>query len=174
MTIATISSGKLDPVGWILLVTAKAFALLGGAALTAIVGISLVSIVGRKIASSPVTGDVEILQFCAAPAIACFFAYCHLRDGDVRVDIISDRLSEKWRRALAALGSMLLGLVAALIAWRTGAGAISLFEAGETTALLSLPVWFSQTLVVPGFVLQAIAGFYMAYRHISGLGAFPS
>jgi TRAP-type C4-dicarboxylate transport system permease small subunit len=153
---------------------AKALALLGGLALVAIVGISIVSIVGRKIASAPVPGDIEILQMCAAPAIACFFAYCHLRDGDVRVDIVADRLGAGWRRTLAALGSVLLGLVGALIAWRTGAGALSLHEAGETTALLSMPVWLSQALLVPGFALQAIAGFYMAYRYISGAGDFSS
>ena len=35
-------------------------------------------------------------------------------------------------------------------------------EVGETSAILAIPVWIAQALMVPGFVLLALAGFYMA------------
>jgi TRAP-type C4-dicarboxylate transport system permease small subunit len=145
----------------------KVFAIVGGLAMVAIVALAIVSIVGRKLAATPVTGDVEIMQFIAAPAIACFFAYCHLIDGDVRVDFVSDHLPPGFQRALKIAGSALLGLVAVLLAWRTAVGAVSLFEAGETSALLSWRIWISQALVVPGFALQAVAGLYMAFYYVT-------
>jgi len=48
------------------------------AAFVAIVAMSIVSIVGRKLFAWSVPGDVELLQMCAAFASAAFFAYCHL------------------------------------------------------------------------------------------------
>ncbi|MGE7472567.1 TRAP transporter small permease [Bosea sp. NPDC003192] len=139
-------------------------AITGGLVMVGIVGMSLISLLGRKLWASPILGDVEIVQMLAAPALACFFAFCHLSNGDVRVGIIADQLGPAWSRRLDALGSLLLGLVAALIAWRTAAGAVALHESGETSALLSWPIWLSQALVVPGFALQAAAGLYLAAR----------
>ena len=52
-------------------------------------------------------------------------------------------------------------LFGAIIAWRTGAGALSLKEVGETSAILAWPVWVAQALMVPGFIVLAVAGFYM-------------
>src|SRR5512139_4117958 len=114
---------------------------------------SIVSIVGRKVASTPVPGDVELLQLCAAAAASTFFAYCHLINGDVKVDFFTHNLPSRIVHLLDALGSILLGVFGALIAWRTAAGALSLKEAGETIAILGLPVWVGQMLMVPGFVL---------------------
>lgn len=158
------NSLEFGSYGRFLFRTSMGLAIVGGIVMVAIVVISSVSLLGRKIAASPITGDVEIVQMLSAPALACFFAYCHLTRGDVRVDIIADRLGPRWARRLEALGSFLLGLVAALLAWRTAIGAIALRDVGETSALLAWPIWISQALVVPGFALQALAGFYMAFR----------
>ena len=58
-----------------------------GAALVAVVVMSIVSIVGRKLFNAPVPGDVEVLQMFAAFASASFFAYCHLMHGEVKVPL---------------------------------------------------------------------------------------
>lgn len=149
------------PFGRGLLAVSKWTAIAGGAVFTAIVAMSVVSIVGRKVASAPVPGDVELLQLCAAFASAAFFAYTHLMHGDVRVDFFTSRLSPGKRAFLDAMGSLLVGLFGALIAWRTWAGAMTVKEAGETSAILGLPVWIAQLLMVPSFALLAVAGFYM-------------
>lgn len=72
--------------GRALLASARALALAGGAVFIGLVMMSIVSIVGRKVASAPVPGDVELLQMCTAFASASFFAWCHLNHGDVKVD----------------------------------------------------------------------------------------
>ncbi len=149
------------PFGRLLLAASKWTAFAGGVVFTGLVVMSVVSIVGRKLASAPVPGDVEVLQLCAAFASASFFAYTHLMHGDVKVDFFTTRLAPAKRAFLDAAGSLLVGLFGALIAWRAGAGALSVKEAGETTAVLGWPVWIGQILMVPGFVLLALAGFYM-------------
>jgi hypothetical protein len=37
-------------------------------------------------------------------------------------------------------------------------------EVGETSAILGWPVWIAQALMVPGFLLLAAAGFYLAFH----------
>ena len=67
---------------------------------------------------------------------------------------------------LDAFGSLLVGTFGALLAWRTGAGALVLKEVGETSAILGWPVWLAQALMVPGFALLALAGFYLAAHRV--------
>jgi TRAP-type C4-dicarboxylate transport system permease small subunit len=152
--------------GQLLLAACKVAAIAGAAVFTALVVMSIVSITGRKIWSTPVPGDVELLQVCSAFAAASFFAYCHLSRGDVKVDFFTDRLPLRGVHALDAVGSLLVGLFGALIAWRTGAGAAMLANAGETSMILGLPLWWGQALMVPGFALLALAGFYMCVWHV--------
>ena len=147
--------------GRLLLAVTKNVAIAGGLVFVGLVAMSLTSIVGRKLFSLPVPGDVELLQMCAAFASSAFFAYCHLVGGDVKVDFFTHNLAPRTVALLDALGSLLVGLFGALIAWRTAVGALALEEVGETSAVLGWPVWVAQALMVPGFVLLAAAGFYL-------------
>ena len=153
--------------GRALLLTARWLAFAGGIVFVALVLMSIVSIVGRKVAAWPVPGDVELLQMCAAFASSSFFAYCHLIGGDVKVDFFTHNLAPSIVNRLDAFGSLLVGLFGALIAWRTGVGALALKEVGETSAVLALPVWVAQMLMVPGFVVLALAGFSMCARRLA-------
>ena len=156
------------PVGLALRKVCQTAAIAGGLVFVALVIMSIVSIVGRKVAATPVPGDVELLQLCAAFASSSFFAHCHLNSGDVKVDFFTHNLPARVVHRLDAFGSLLVGMFGALLAWRTLAGALALKEAGETTAILGWPVWAGQILMVPGFVLLALAGLYMAWLNLSG------
>jgi TRAP-type mannitol/chloroaromatic compound transport system permease small subunit len=152
---------KLGPGGRVLLAVSKYIAIAGGLVFVAMVVMEIVSIVGRKVFSWTVPGDVELLQMGAAFASAAFFAYCHMMRGDVKVDFFTHNLGTRKVAALDALGSLLVGFFGALIAWRTTAGALGIKEVGETSAILGFPVWVAQALMVPSFALLAIAGFYL-------------
>ncbi len=154
----------LGPAGRVLFALSRYLAIIGATIFTAIVAMEIVSIVGRKLFSWPVPGDVEMLQMGAAFASASFFAYCHFVRGDVKVDFFTHNLRPDRVALLDAFGSLLIGLFGALIAWRAGAGALGIKEAGETSAILGLPVWIAQALMVPGFVLLALAGFYQCFN----------
>ena len=92
-TPAPDATAGFGPAGMLLLRLAKLMAIAGGLVFVALVVMSIVSIVGRKLASAPVPGDVELLQMCAAFASAAFFAYCHLNAGDVKVDFFTHNLA---------------------------------------------------------------------------------
>jgi TRAP-type C4-dicarboxylate transport system permease small subunit len=132
---------------------------------------SIVSITGRKLISMPIPGDVELLQLFAAIASSTFFAWCHLVGGDVKVDFFTQNLRPSIVQLLDALGSLLVGCFGVLIAWRTAMGALTVKASGEETMILGLPQWWGPALMVPGFVLLALAGFYMAGRHLAAAAA---
>ena len=149
------------PAGRALLGLSKTLAIAGGLIFVALVAMSIVSIVGRKLFAFVVPGDVEVLQMGAAFASATFFAYCHMIHGDVKVDFFTQFMAPRKVALLDAAGSLLIGLFGALIAWRTAVGAASLKEVHETSAILGWPVWVAQALMVPSFLLMSIVGFYM-------------
>lgn len=157
---------SFGPGGRALLATAKQLAIAGGLVFVALVVMQIVSIVGRKLFAWPVPGDVEVLQMCAAFAAASFFAWCHLVNGDVKVDFFTHNLPPRVVAGLDAVGSLLVGIFGLLIAWRSAAGAMSVHEVGETSAVLGWPVWIAQALMVPGFVMLAAAGFYMSVQRL--------
>ena len=157
---------QFGPGGRALLAATKYLAIAGGLVFVALVIMSIVSITGRKLMSAPVPGDVEILQMCAAFAASCFFAYCHLINGDVKVDFFTHNLAPRKVEAMDAFGSLLVMLFGLVIAWRTAAGAINVKDVGETSAILGWPVWIAQGLMVPGFVMLAVAGAYTFTRHL--------
>lgn len=136
----------------------RACAVAGGAGFIALVLMSLASIIGRKLAAAPIPGDIEILQMGSAVAAAAMLPYCEMQRHHLRVDFFTTRLSPRARHGLDALSHLLLALVAALIAWRTAAGALALREAGEHSMMLLWPVWTVVAALVPGFVLLAAAG----------------
>ena len=158
-------AARFGPAGRLLMAASKIAAVAGGLVFVGLVIMSIVSITGRKHFSAPVPGDVEVLQVCSAFAASAFFAYCHLNGGDVKVDFFTAKANPRTVHALDAAGSLLVGLFGALIAWRAAAGALTVKEAGETTMILGWPLWVGQMLMVPGFILLACAGLYMAAWH---------
>jgi TRAP-type C4-dicarboxylate transport system permease small subunit len=160
------TSDEIGRFGKLLLRLSRNLALVGGLIFVGLVVMSLVSVVGRKLFSFAVPGDVEVLQMCAAFATSTFFAYCHMIHGDIKVDFFTHNMAPNKIAFLDSIGSLAVGLFGALFAWRIAAGAVSLREVGETSAILAWPVWIAQALMVPSFALLAVAGFYMAVHQM--------
>ncbi|GBU15531.1 hypothetical protein AwPolaro_09090 [Polaromonas sp.] len=168
-TAGTAPSGSpaaFGSYGRALLRVSQIAAILGGLALVGLVIMSLISVVGRKLFSMPVPGDMEVLQMVAAAACASFFAYCHLSGGDVKVDFFTQRASLRTRLLLDATGSLLVGLFATLLTWRSAVGVLFMYEVQETSAILEWPMWLAQAAMLPGFLLLALSGFYLASAYL--------
>ena len=135
-------------------------ALLGGALLTAIALMSVASIALRSVGMQPIQGDFELVQVGLAICVTLLLPWCELQGGNITVDFFTARMRKSWRRQLDAAGCALFALIIALVAWRTGAGAVSLKAAGETTMLLGVPLWIGYALMTPGLVLTAVAALY--------------
>lgn len=144
----------------VLILAAKAMALAGGALFIGLIGMSLVSIVGRKLGFGSVNGDIELMQAGTAVAAAAFLPYCTLLGEHLKVDFFTEGMRTGLKRRIDGVADLLVAVVAGLLAWRTGLAALSIHEAGEVTALVSLPVWIPVAALVPSLAMMGVCAGY--------------
>ncbi|OAN46712.1 hypothetical protein A6A04_06320 [Paramagnetospirillum marisnigri] len=140
--------------------TAEAMAWTGGITLMALVVMSLVSIISRKLGFQPVNGDVELMQMGSAIAAAAFIPLCTLRGDHLRVEFFTEGCRPEVKRKFDAVGDALLALVLAALAWRTGFQALDGRTTGEVSPLLALPLWIPVALMVPSLALTGLCAIY--------------
>jgi TRAP-type C4-dicarboxylate transport system permease small subunit len=117
---------------------------------------TVVSVFSRALFSMPIQGDVELSQFGIALCVALCLPWCQLRRGNIIVDFFTQKAGPRTVRGLDAFGSLLLALMTALLAWRSAAGAVAVYQAGETTMIFGLPMWISYAALAPGLALTAV------------------
>ena len=139
---------------------AEAMAWAGGLALMGLVGMSLVSIICRKLGFQPVNGDVEMMQMGTAVAAAAFIPLCTLRGDHLRVEFFTDGLPAGAKRRFDAVADVLLALMMAALAWRTGLQGLDGRDTGEVSPLLAFPVWIPVLLLAPSLTLTGICAIY--------------
>jgi TRAP-type C4-dicarboxylate transport system permease small subunit len=126
------------------------------------------SVLSRAFANTPIPGDIEITQMGIALAISLCLPWCQLRNANIIVDFFTQIISDKSRQWLDGLGCFLLVAMYFLLAWRTGAGAVSVREAGETSMIISLPMWWAYAALAPGLAVAGVIAFVQGVMHFSG------
>lgn len=150
---------------------ATAFALLGCAVASITALLTVASIAGRSLFSKPIAGDVELTQFGIALAIASSLPWCQLHGGNIIVDFFTQGLRARRLQFLDGVGTLLLALMTGLLAWRTAAGAVSVYEASETTMILGLPMGHTYAVLAPGLALTALIALMQTLQHWRGRAA---
>ncbi|RJF97011.1 TRAP transporter small permease [Noviherbaspirillum cavernae] len=146
----------------VLIAAAKTAAIAGGLLFIALIVMSLISIIGRKLGFGPVEGDIELMQAGTAVAAMAFLPYCTLQGEHIKVDFFTENMRESLKRPIDGVAECLLALVVALLTWRTALSAVALHEAGEVTTLVSLPVWIPVAALVPILALTTLCAMYRA------------
>ena len=141
---------------------AKASAILAGLLMTVITLMTCVSLIGRNTTGATLAGDFELTGVAAGAAIALFMPWCQLRRGNIIVDFFTARASERTNAALDRLGALLLGLVFALLAWRTTLGGVNAYSSQSGTMMLGFPEWVVYAAMVPPFILTTLIALYQA------------
>ena len=147
---------------WLLL-AAKAMAVSGGVLFVVLIGMSLVSIVGRKLGFGSVNGDIELMQAGTAVAASAFLPYCTLLGEHIKVDFFTENMRQPLKDRIDGLAELLLTTMALLLLWRTGLAALDAHESGETTPLVGLPLWIPVGLLLPSLALMALCALYRTY-----------
>jgi TRAP-type C4-dicarboxylate transport system permease small subunit len=131
------------------------FAVAGALAALATGALTLVSVLMRAIWNQPISGDVELTQMGVALAISLCLPYCQAQGEHIIVDFFTQRASAATQRGLDRLGCAVLVVFYGLLAWRTSVGAVAVQEAGETTMIMGLPMWWAYASLAPGLALAA-------------------
>lgn len=127
-----------------------------------------VSVISRAFWDTPIPGDVELTQVGIALAISLCLPMCQLRKANIFVDFFTQSASTRLRQLLDGLGCCGLVVMYTLLAWRTSVGAISVRTAGETTMILSVPMWWAYASLAPGLALAALIALTQAGRLLGG------
>ena len=152
-----------DRIEHYLIMAGKTMAISGGVLFIALIAMSLMSIIGRKLGFGSVNGDIELMQAGTAVAATAFLPYCTLLGEHIKVDFFTENLRDSLKGPIDGLAELLLGSVAVLLTWRTFLAALASYDSQEVTSLVSLPLWIPTALLVPGLALMAVCAFYRAY-----------
>jgi TRAP-type C4-dicarboxylate transport system permease small subunit len=152
-------------------ILAKACAILAGALLTVITLMTCVSLIGRNTTGWTIVGDFELSGYVAGAAIAMFMPWCQVRRGHIIVDFFTAKASAATHARLDRLGALLIGVVMALMAWRTTIGGLSAYNSQSTSMMLGLPEWWVYVGLVPPLALTALIALAQAARGFPGSGA---
>lgn len=165
---------------------ARVFAYLGGAMLVALVVLTSMSVLGRKLNDllhvlvagdrlaglaqalldagiGPVKGDIELVEAGMAFAIFAFLPLCQITSGHAAVDIFAAKLAPRPNRILRAATEVVFAAVLVLIAVQLGAGMLSKLSSGQTTFLLQFPLWWAYALSLSGAGAAALVAIYVVY-----------
>ncbi|WP_313072527.1 TRAP transporter small permease [Melaminivora sp.] len=126
---------------------------------------SVASVLGRALFGTPVPGDYELVQVLSAMGVAMCLPYCQLKKGHVFVDFFTLWASAGLKRVLDAVAALLLAGTAFLLAWRVWDGMLEAREFGETSMVISIPVWWGYVPVVPALVLLGITALHTMRLH---------
>ena len=152
------------------------FAVAAGVCACAVAAMTVASIAGRALLSRPIPGDVELTQLGIALSISLCLPWCQLQRAHIIVDFFTQRMAARGIRRLDAAGGLLMALMVALLAWRTGAGAFAVQGAGEQSMILGLPMWWIYAALAPGLALAGVIALLQAglrWRGRDWQGAAP-
>lgn len=164
---------------------ARALAVIGGLALSILIVMTCLSIVGRaanaflngELAQSvapglaaallstgigPVNGDFELVEAGMAFAIFAFLPLCQLQGAHASVDIFTASLPQRVLQVLRLVIETVFAGALVLIAVQLGSGMLSKLNSGQTTLLLQFPVWWAYAASLVGAAVAALVAVYVA------------
>ncbi|MBN2062131.1 MAG: TRAP transporter small permease [Deltaproteobacteria bacterium] len=139
---------------------------IGAAVLTAIMALTGIDVIGRYFLNKPLSGSFEITELLMAVMISLGLAYCTLEQGNVRVDILTQKLSRRGQ-AIANLGADIVFLVLSiLITWQTVYRVQSFIDKNLTTNVLYIPIFPFVIVVALGFAILCLVLLRDAVEHL--------
>ena len=127
-------------------------ALAGGAALLGALAVLVVTVIGGAI-GRPLLGDSELVELLCGIAVFAFRPYCQLRGSNVIVDFFTQPLPKRAQHFLDFVMNIAFTAVAALLAWRLAAGAITAWERSRRSMFLQLPDWWGYAFGVAAMLV---------------------
>lgn len=169
----------------------KGLVFFGGAVLTALAFMTVLSTIGRafvglQIGLGPIPGDFELVEAGTAVSVFCFMSWCQLNQGHVTVDIFTNQFGQRANALLILIGNSLIFIVAFVIAWRLWMGfgeQVTWFSqpirdligfgykpfTNNTTYILGMPFWYSYLLSFKGAFCFALISAFTVWRSLNDL-----
>lgn len=156
-------------------------------ALTVLAIVTILDIVGREMFRTPINGFSDIADLIVVFAAASCFPISLIEHHHVSVRFLG-KLNWRLREILDLLGHILTLGVFTLMAWQVSNYAIDVYQSGQTTWLIRLPVWPlwlaisaiitlcvpAQAIIAAEQALRAFSSVPLADRHGDVAAAEPN
>ncbi|MEX1298977.1 MAG: TRAP transporter small permease [Desulfotignum sp.] len=139
--------------------------LIGAVALTAMMMLTVVDVIGRFF-KSPIFGSVELVGFLATIVVAAALPYTYKMDGHVGVEIVVRLLPDKaqiWVDILTRVLSLFLFI---LITWQMFLYAEDIQHTGEVSMNLQFPIYYLVYLLSFALLIFTVTIVEMIYQDI--------
>ena len=121
-------------IDWIL----EKLKVIGAACLVGMTFLTCADVVGRLFLH-PIFGSVEIVAFMATLSVAMALPYTHKIKGHVGVEILVRLFSERIEAVIDICTGILSLVLFAIVTWRMGTYAHTMYKAGEVSMNLEFP-----------------------------------
>ena len=125
---------------------------MAAAALIVVMVIVCANVIGRGFFETPVKGTVDIVGLLGAIVIAWAIAYTQVVKGHIRVDILVQRLPHRIQYIVDSVIDLIGLALFALISWQTIIFAKAIFETGELSEVLKIPITPFASVVAIGCI----------------------
>ena len=104
----------------------------------------------------PIMGTIDITAFLMAILVSFGLAYCTIRKGHVKVDLIVERLPIRVQAIIDTITTLLSLGLCTLITWQSFVNMVSVYTSGATSWPLNIIVFPFAGLVAFGFAWFAV------------------
>jgi TRAP-type C4-dicarboxylate transport system permease small subunit len=129
--------------------------LIGAVALTAMMMLTVVDVIGRFF-KSPIFGSVELVGFLATIIVAAALPYTYKMDGHVGVEILVRLLSEKTQTWIDVVTRSITLILFILITWQMFLYAHDITKTGEVSMNLEFPIYYIVYLLAVALLIFSI------------------
>jgi len=131
----------------------RGFSWLSGGALIAIMLLVTIDVITRAIINMPIVGSYELSQLIMVFVAIFAFAYTQVHRSHIAIPVLAERLPKRVQAVLESSAWILGCVLFALVAWQCVIHGIKLWEAGQKTLALDIPVAPFYFAIVAGCVL---------------------
>lgn len=129
--------------------------LIGGVALTSMMLLTVVDVIGRFF-KHPIFGSVELIGFLATIIVAAALPYTYKVEGHVGVEIVVRLLSKRAQLCIDIFTRSLSLILFSLITWQMFLYARDIHETGEVSMNLEFPIYYIVYLLAFGMLIFSV------------------
>ncbi len=139
-------------------------AIAGGLVMLGFTSVSILSILSRALFGAPLVGAFELVERGTAIAVFAMLPYCHLRGGNVAVDMFVGMFPAAVRRVLAVAADVVFLVVAGLMTWRLALGGLNQYEFHDMSMMMQIQTWWIFVPIVLSMALLTLVSLARALR----------
>ncbi len=113
---------------------------LGCVSLCAMMGLTVIDVVGRYVFNAPILGAFEITSFLVSILVFSFLGYAQSQKSHVTVDLLVNIFPQKVQSVVKLFNYIIGFFIMILISWKGFEKAVESMEAGDSPMNLAVPI----------------------------------